>query len=37
MPADERRRRLDAIRAHVRRNDLAAWSAGQLADLELLT
>jgi trehalose 6-phosphate synthase len=34
MPADERRRRLEATRAHVRENDLAAWIAAQLADLD---
>jgi trehalose 6-phosphate synthase len=34
MPAEERRRRLDAIQAHVREHDLAAWIAGQLADLD---
>ena len=34
MPADERRRRLEAIRAHVREHDLAAWIAAQLADLD---
>lgn len=34
MPADERRRRLEATRAHVRENDLTAWIAAQLADLD---
>jgi trehalose 6-phosphate synthase len=34
MPADERRDRLEAIRAWVREHDLAAWTAVQLAALE---
>jgi trehalose 6-phosphate synthase len=34
MDADERRRRLEALRAHVRAHDLAAWIAAQLADLD---
>jgi trehalose 6-phosphate synthase len=34
MPEDDRRRRLESIRAHVRENDLAAWIAAQLADLD---
>jgi trehalose 6-phosphate synthase len=34
MDADERRRRLEAIRGSVRRHDLAAWLAAQLADLD---
>ena len=34
MEAGERRRRLDAIREHVARNDIAAWIALQLADLD---
>jgi trehalose 6-phosphate synthase len=34
MPADERRARLEATRAHVRENDLAGWIAAQLADLD---
>jgi trehalose 6-phosphate synthase len=34
MDAGERRRRLDAIRAHVREHDVAAWGEAQLADLE---
>jgi trehalose 6-phosphate synthase len=34
MAAGERRRRLDAIRSHVRTHDLAEWSAAQLADLD---
>jgi trehalose 6-phosphate synthase len=34
MPAEERRRRADAIRAHVREHDLAEWLAAQLADLD---
>jgi trehalose 6-phosphate synthase len=36
MPADERRRRLEATRAHVRGHDLAAWIAAQLHDLDAL-
>ena len=32
LPAAERRRRLDAIRAQVREHDLAAWAEAQLAD-----
>ena len=36
MPADERRRRLEATRAHVREHDLAAWIAAQLDDLDAL-
>ena len=31
MAADERRRRREAIAAHVRENDILAWIAGQLA------
>jgi trehalose 6-phosphate synthase len=34
MAPAERRRRLGAIRAHVREHDLAEWSAAQLADLD---
>jgi len=34
MPPDERRARLEATRVHVRRNDLAAWIAAQLGDLD---
>ncbi|HZO97429.1 MAG TPA: trehalose-6-phosphate synthase [Gaiellaceae bacterium] len=34
MPAPERRRRAVAIRAHVRRRDIAAWTDGQLAELD---
>jgi trehalose 6-phosphate synthase len=34
MPASERRRRLEAIRAHVREHDVGAWIEGQLADLD---
>ena len=33
-PAAERRRRLEAIREHVRTHDLAAWIDAQLADLD---
>src|SRR5207237_437136 len=31
LPADERRRRLDAIREHVRRHDVGAWLEAWLA------
>jgi trehalose 6-phosphate synthase len=34
MAPEERRARLEATRAHVRRNDLAAWIAAQLDDLD---
>jgi trehalose 6-phosphate synthase len=34
LPADERRARIEGIRAHVREHDLAAWIAAQLADLD---
>lgn len=34
MPPEERRRRLDGIRAHVRANDLAAWLEAQLRELD---
>src|SRR5439155_15929430 len=34
MPAAERRERLDAIRAHVREHDVAAWIEAQLGDLD---
>jgi trehalose 6-phosphate synthase len=34
MPREERRRRLEAIRAYVREHDLEAWIAAQLADLD---
>ena len=34
LPEDERRRRLDAIRAHVRAHDVRAWIDGLLADLD---
>ena len=34
MPADERRRRADAICAHVRDHDVAEWIEVQLADLD---
>jgi trehalose 6-phosphate synthase len=36
MPAGERRRRLEGIRAHVREHDIAAWTQDQLDDLEAL-
>ncbi len=34
LPADERRRRAEAIRAHVRAHDIREWIAAQLADLD---
>jgi trehalose 6-phosphate synthase len=34
MDADERRERLEAIRAHVREHDVAEWIEAQLADLD---
>ncbi len=34
MPAAERRRRIEAIRAHVREHDLTAWIGAQLDDLD---
>jgi trehalose 6-phosphate synthase len=34
MSVAERRRRVDAIRAHVREHDVAEWGAAQLADLD---
>jgi trehalose 6-phosphate synthase len=34
MPEDERRARLEAIRAHVQENDVAAWAEAQLADFD---
>jgi trehalose 6-phosphate synthase len=34
LPAEERRSRLEAIRAHVREHDLGAWIAAQLVDLD---
>ena len=34
MPADERRRRIEAIRAQVREHDLEAWIRAQLEDLD---
>jgi trehalose 6-phosphate synthase len=34
MPAAERRRRLQAIREHVRTHDLGAWVSAQLADFD---
>jgi trehalose 6-phosphate synthase len=34
MPAEERRERLEAIRAHVREHDVAGWIEAQLADLD---
>jgi trehalose 6-phosphate synthase len=37
MPAPERRERLEAICAHVREHDVAAWIEAQLADLDRCT
>jgi trehalose-6-phosphate synthase len=34
MSLEERRRRIEAIRACVHERDLAAWIAGQLADVD---
>jgi trehalose 6-phosphate synthase len=34
MAAEERRARVEAIRAHVRENDIAAWIEAQLGDLD---
>jgi trehalose 6-phosphate synthase len=34
LPEHERRRRLGAIRAHVREHDVAAWAEAQLADFD---
>ena len=34
LPADERRSRAEAIRAHVREHDLTDWLDRQLADLD---
>ena len=34
MDAAERRRRSDAIKAHVRRHDIGAWIEAQLHDLD---
>jgi trehalose 6-phosphate synthase len=34
LPDDERRRRLEAIRAHVREHDVAAWLRAQLGDFD---
>jgi trehalose 6-phosphate synthase len=36
LPAQERRARIEAIRAYVREHDLEAWIGGQLADLDLI-
>ena len=36
MPREERRARIEAIRAHVRGNDVSDWLEGQLADLDRL-
>ena len=37
MAPEDRRARLEATRAHVRKHDLAAWIAAQLADLDAVT
>src|SRR5205807_4290268 len=37
MPADERRRRADGLREHVREHDVKRWIAGLLGDLERTT
>ena len=34
LPADERRRRAEAIRTHVRTHDIREWIDVQLADLD---
>ncbi len=34
LPAEERRRRIEGIRAHVREHDLGMWIEAQLADLD---
>jgi trehalose 6-phosphate synthase len=34
MPREERRERLDGLRAQVREHDLAEWVEAQLADLD---
>jgi trehalose 6-phosphate synthase len=34
MPLDDRRARIEAIRAHVREHDLTAWIGAQLSDLD---
>ncbi|MET0563779.1 MAG: trehalose-6-phosphate synthase, partial [Gaiellaceae bacterium] len=34
MASDERRRRLEAIRAHVREHDVTGWIDAQLSDLD---
>jgi trehalose 6-phosphate synthase len=34
LPLEERRARLDAIKAHVRRHDIGAWIASQLEDVD---
>ena len=34
LPLEDRRARLQAIRAHVREHDLGAWIAAQLVDLD---
>jgi hypothetical protein len=34
MDRGEKRRRIEAIRAHLRAHDLAAWALTQLADLD---
>jgi trehalose-6-phosphate synthase len=34
MPLQERKQRIEGIRAHVREHDVSAWIAAQLADLD---
>jgi trehalose 6-phosphate synthase len=36
MPMEERRARIEAIRAHVRSHDVSEWLSGQLAELDRL-
>ena len=37
LPLEERRRRIEGLRAHVREHDLVAWIDAQLADLDRWT
>ena len=37
LPEEERARRLEAIRAHVRERDIAAWADAQLADFDRIS
>ena len=36
LPAEDRRRRAEGVREHVRQHDVRAWISAQLADLEAL-